>query len=513
VPRQRSWTLGQKLVLSFAGMAVMAAIVGGTGWWAGRALNGGVERLAGVSGRAMQLAGEIRFLVADLQARERLVVIASAKQDAAVMTAEVDAIGRSAARLSTAVAEIEQIDSLDEVRAKTRGLNTAVGAWAGQWDKTRAMATTFDAMGASDSTEAGRQFGDTARALAVDIQAIEERAFTDDRMRAAAVYAGARLILGGSLLITAVFAIGICLFVRRSVATLAGSSGQLRLGADEVLDTARQVALSAQQLSRGVSQQAASLEETSASMEEMSSMTRRNADHSHEAARLMATAESAVAKANDTLGEMTTSMANIKESSRQVAKIIKTIDEIAFQTNILALNAAVEAARAGEAGMGFAVVADEVRNLAQRSAQAARDTTGLIEESIARSDRGTARVERVAVAITDITQSVAAVKSLIDQVSEASREQANGFQQVSQALAQMEQATQVNASTAEQSSQTGDQLRHQAQNSMAAVQQLESLVGGTAAATAGGAVEAGGAAEATPEPKAGVVRAFLKKAS
>jgi methyl-accepting chemotaxis protein len=508
VVRQRSWTLGQKLILSFAGMAVMAIIVGLTGWWAGSALNGGVERLAGVSGRAMQLAGEIRFLVADLQARERLVVIAAAKQDAAVMKAEVEAIGQSASRLQKAVTGIEQTNTSDEVAAKTRGLNTAVAAWAKQWDKTRELAMSFDAMGASDATEAGRGFGDTARALAVDIQAIEEQAFTADRTRAASVYAGARLFLGTSLLITALFAIGICLFVRRSVTTLSGSAGQLRTGADEVLETSRQVALAAQQLSRGVSQQAASLEETSASMEEMASMTRRNADHSHEAARLMGTAETAVAKANETLAEMTTSMTNIKESSRKVAKIIKTIDEIAFQTNILALNAAVEAARAGEAGMGFAVVADEVRNLAQRSAQAAKDTTDLIEESIARSDRGAARVERVAASIDDITHSVSSVKSLIDQVSEASREQANGFQQVSQALTQMEQATQVNASTAEQSSATGEQLRHQAQNSMAAVQQLETLVGGEADATP--PVEA---VAAPPQPAAGVVRAFMRRAS
>jgi len=482
-------------------MAALAVVVGITGWWAGSALNGGVEHLAGVSGRAMQLAGEVRFLVADLQARERLVVIAAAKQDTAVMTAEVDAIAKAATQLSTAVAGIGQINTLDEVTIKTRGLNAAVASWAAQWEKTREMAISFDAMGASDSTEAGRKFGDTARALAVDIQAIEEQAFADDRARAAAVYVRARVILGASLIATALFAVGICLFVRRSVTTLAGSAGQLRTGADEVLETSRQVAQAAQQLSQGVSQQAASLEETSASMEQMASMTRRNADHSHEAARLMITAESAVHRANDTLGEMTTSMANIKESSRQVAKIIKTIDEIAFQTNILALNAAVEAARAGEAGMGFAVVADEVRNLAQRSAQAARDTTNLIEESIARSDRGTARVERVATSIVDITSSVAAVKTLIDQVSDASREQANGFQQVSQALAQMEQATQVNASTAEQGSLTGERLRQQAQDAMAAVQQLDQLVGGSVTATA------------EPQPMATAKRAVLQRAA
>src|SRR5437762_5567743 len=165
-----------------------------------------------------------------------------------------------------------------------------------------------------------------------------------------------------------------------------------------------------------------------------------------------------VAEANATLAEMMTSMREIGASSGKISKIIKVIDEIAFQTNILALNAAVEAARAGEAGMGFAVVADEVRNLAQRSAHAAKDTAALIEESIARSDRGALRVEKVSSSMQEITNSVVKVKSLIDHVSEASRQQAHGFEQVSQALGQMEQMTQNNASSAEASATAGEAL-------------------------------------------------------
>jgi methyl-accepting chemotaxis protein len=230
-------------------------------------------------------------------------------------------------------------------------------------------------------------------------------------------------------------------------------------------------------LSHGASEQAASLEETSASMIEMASMTRQNAEHSHAAATLMNEVDARVQGSNQALGDMVASMASIRESSQQVAKIIKAIDEIAFQTNILALNAAVEAARAGEAGMGFAVVADEVRNLAQRSAQAARDTTALIEQSIAKAERGNAKVQQVATAISGITDSVTKVKGLVEEVSVASRHQAQGIDQVSQAISQMERVTQTTAATAEESAAASEELTAQAEEAMGILDRLEQLVG------------------------------------
>ena len=176
-------------------------------------------------------------------------------------------------------------------------------------------------------------------------------------------------------------------------------------------------------------------------------------------------------------------MSEIKSSSDKISKIIKTIDEIAFQTNILALNAAVEAARAGEAGMGFAVVADEVRSLAQRCAQAAQDTAGLIEESIAKSNDGKTKVDQVAVAIRSITEQAAKIKTLVDEVSLGSQEQARGIEQVAKAVSQMEQVTQKSAASAEEGASAGEELTAQSETLKEIVGRLTAMVGEEQAAT------------------------------
>jgi methyl-accepting chemotaxis protein len=232
-------------------------------------------------------------------------------------------------------------------------------------------------------------------------------------------------------------------------------------------------------LAQGSSEQAASLEETSASSEQITAMTRKNAENSATAATLMTDVDQRVIEGNRTLGEMVQSMQEITGSSDKISKIIKVIDEIAFQTNILALNAAVEAARAGEAGMGFAVVADEVRSLAQRSAQAAKDTSALIAESIAKSNQGSTRLERVAEVIRAITESTVKVKTLVDEVNLGSQEQARGIEQISKAIAQMDQVTQGTAASAEEGASASQQLSAQAEAMGHAVRKLSRMVGDT----------------------------------
>lgn len=274
--------------------------------------------------------------------------------------------------------------------------------------------------------------------------------------------------------------VGVLIFgvIRRINSQLRELAGDLAAGSEQTANAASQVSSSSQALAQGASEQAASLEETSSSTEEISSMTQRNADNSKESAKFMVSMTSRIGEGNLKLNDMVASMQEINGSSSKISKIIKTIDDIAFQTNILALNAAVEAARAGEAGMGFAVVADEVRNLAQRCAQAARETASLIEDSVSKSKDGTNKLNDVAKAIGAITSDADNVKTLVEEVSLGSHEQAKGLEQISKAISQMELLTQKTAASAEESAAAGEQLSAQSETLLGFADRLAMLVGG-----------------------------------
>jgi len=256
---------------------------------------------------------------------------------------------------------------------------------------------------------------------------------------------------------------------------LAQSLGE---GSEQVTAAASQVSSSSQSLAEGASEQAASLEETSSSLEEMASMTKRNAENAQKANDLAKQARAAADKGTCDMQTMNAAMDAIKVSSDDIAKIIKTIDEIAFQTNILALNAAVEAARAGEAGMGFAVVADEVRNLAQRSAQAAKETAGKIEGAITKTAQGVGISKQVAETLLEIATKARQVDELVAEVAGASREQTQGITQVNTAVGQMDKVTQSNAANAEESAAAAQELNAQAITMKDSVTELLRLVGG-----------------------------------
>jgi methyl-accepting chemotaxis protein len=280
-------------------------------------------------------------------------------------------------------------------------------------------------------------------------------------------------------------AVGIAFVIGRSITRpLAAIGSELGHGARDVMSTAGVVSQSAQAIAHAASGQTTSLEQTSASLEEIAAMTRANAEQSVRAATLMQETRALVDGSNEMLDQMVESMKGIRQSSDQVSRIMKAIDEIAFQTNLLALNAAVEAARAGEAGMGFAVVADEVRSLAQRSAEAARSTAGLIEDSIHKTQQGSRNVEQVAARVGAITDAVRKVKTIVDQVSEASRQQSEGIDQVTQAVAHIQSGTQRTAASAEESAAASTQLAGQADLTLSKIAHLEEMLTGSRRGTA-----------------------------
>jgi methyl-accepting chemotaxis protein len=253
---------------------------------------------------------------------------------------------------------------------------------------------------------------------------------------------------------------------------------ELTSGAEQVAAASGQVSAASQSAAQGASEQASSLEETSSALEEMASMGKTNADNAGKANTLMSETTQIVDQGQKVMGQTSDAMERINEASGKIAKIIKVIEEIAFQTNLLALNAAVEAARAGEHGKGFAVVADEVRNLAQRSAQAANETAQLIQDTIERVKKGSALNEELGQSFGKVNESARQVASLVEQISSASQEQAKGIDQVNAAMGQMDQVVQQSAAGAEESASASEELSSQAQVLRQTVDQLAALVGG-----------------------------------
>ncbi len=285
--------------------------------------------------------------------------------------------------------------------------------------------------------------------------------------------------LGGGLFL-AVTVLSVFFFARSLSRPIGRVVDLVHAGSEEVAAAASQVSSSSQNLAAGASEQAASIQETSASLEEISSMTKQNAAHAAQANGLVAEANEIIERANRSMAQLIEAMREISSSSLETQKIVKTIDEIAFQTNLLALNAAVEAARAGEAGAGFAVVADEVRNLAIRAAEAARNTSSLIEGSVKRIQDGTGLVDSTHTAFAEVAQSARKIADLVAEINAASNEQAQGVDQINKAVSEMDKVVQQNAATAEESASASEELNAQAEQMKAAIAELVAIIGGNA---------------------------------
>lgn len=334
-----------------------------------------------------------------------------------------------------------------------------------------------------------------------DVIAANRRAAADSSRQADSNSTRSMTLSTVGMLVGFILALALGIFLAASTTrALKRVVASLTDGARQLASASSQVASASQEMAQGSSEQAASLEESSASLEEMASMTRQNAENATQAQAVARQTTECAAAGEESMVRMTHAIDRIKESAVETAKILKTIDEIAFQTNLLALNAAVEAARAGEAGKGFAVVADEVRNLARRSADSARNTASLIEGAQRNADAGVAATSEVVRSLAGIRGNAANVTTLIGEIAVASKEQTQGIEQVNKAVAEMDKVVQRNAANAEETASASEGLSSQARELELTVGRLEELVG---ASTAGKGKSGGARPAQTGDLKSG----------
>ncbi len=471
-------SLTGKLLGGFGVMlALLLLLIGGT-LMVTRDLNLDLDRAANVTARKQYLAGKVNAAASSMASFERATVLSAVLGEKGRSDEYPDKFQACAAELQKGMRGLHQLAESQETAALLERLDQQAAA-------------VMDAHGefrrAMGNQQMDAALGIFAQKLQPQLEEIGRQASSlvdqQNRDLAAASAASAEKSVraiwtaGGLILIALAVGCGVFLLVRQASSSLRRLAARMSENAEEVANAASQVSGAGHSLAQGASEQAASLEETSASTDEIASITRKNADNALQVAGLTQQSEQGAGEVNQTLDRMVEKMKEIGASSNKIARIIKVIDEIAFQTNILALNAAVEAARAGEAGLGFAVVADEVRNLAQRCAQAARDTAGLIEESIETSRDGNTRLDQMAGAVRAMTGNSVLVKSLVDEVNLGSQEQARGMDQIARAVLQMQTVTQKNAAAAQQSASAGTELNAHADALRALVLEMRDMVG------------------------------------
>jgi len=479
----KKWTITKRIATGFAILVTLSAIMGGMAWDSMRHIEIGANEVSSESVPGLATSAEIMQNLA--QAHLLLVrhVLTTNLDEKHTYETQISAIGETITSL---------LNDFDKTCNSPEEKQLADQMKQARHDYLAARVPVMQLSTAGKNQEALAELQGPARAaynaydeLASKFNAAETKAAVDS---ANIIERGARqskITLGITITIELGMSILLAFLVVRGLNhVLKNVSSSLGQGAEQVASAAGQVSSASQALAQGSGEQAASIEETSSSLEEMASMTKRNSENAQKANDLAKQARQAADKGAADMQSMSTAMQAIKVSSDDIAKIIKTIDEIAFQTNILALNAAVEAARAGEAGMGFAVVADEVRNLAQRSAQAAKETAAKIEGSIGKTAQGVDISTKVAEALNEIVTKARQVDELVAEVAGASREQTQGITQINTAVGQMDKVTQSNAASAEESAAAAEELNAQASMMKQSVGELLQLVGGSHASLA-----------------------------
>jgi methyl-accepting chemotaxis protein/methyl-accepting chemotaxis protein-1 (serine sensor receptor) len=470
-------TVGRKISLVCALLVVFTIMLGAVALVSMSRVETATQAVAGDAMPGVYLIGRAESLAQDVHSAT-LKHIASGKPED--MAQQESVIVQSQQEFREVLKDYGQTITRDRGRELFERIGPAFDRFLAAWEKPRVLSRALKTQEALTmyASEAAPAFAELQKTLTDQVD-FNKASGDEFCQQAASASSTGRFGTWAILLLSVLCGSVLAVFIVRSInRVLVQLVSELSQGAEQVASAASQVSSSSQSLAQGTSEQSASLEETSASSEEINSMARKNTENSREATDLVTQSQQKFVETNQALDQTVVAMGEINTQSGKISKIIKVIDEIAFQTNILALNAAVEAARAGEAGMGFAVVADEVRNLAQRCAQAAKDTAALIEESIVKSNDGKTKVDQVAAAIRAITEESSKVKTLVDEVNLGSQEQARGIEQIGKAISRMEQVTQKTAANAEECASAAEELNAQSETLKDVLARLTLMVGG-----------------------------------
>ncbi|QOY88659.1 HAMP domain-containing methyl-accepting chemotaxis protein [Paludibaculum fermentans] len=478
-------SFGTKINIASGAIVAFLLLLGASAIYTLSDVQGQLERSVNVEARKSELAMQSQTAVTMIEGAQRGLLLGSMTNDAPLVQASSLQMKDSVEKLASALKELEPLLKTDEGKrhqASLSAMSEEVIQKLQQFESS-IRGQRFDEA-TRMQTEYFRGHFDKMRQRVVALVDLQHQFAISSSASAISKASFARMLA----VVVCLLALGVAgmafWVIRNGNRELRQIAVEIGEGADQVASASNQISGSSQSLAQGSSEQAASLQETSASTEEVNAMTRKNAESARSAATETEKADQLLKETDQKLTQMIESMREINTSSEKISKIIRVIDEIAFQTNILALNAAVEAARAGEAGMGFAVVADEVRNLAQRCAQAAKDTSDLIEESIVRSNEGKVRLDEVSSCVSRVVDNASRIRVLANEVNVGSQEQARGIEQITRAVGQMQQVTQSTAASAEESASAGEQMSAQALSLNDSVGRLRLLVGSEGGAVA-----------------------------
>jgi len=475
----RKMSFATKVLGGQATVTLFVLLAGGFAFYVASSLNGLVGKIVSREMAKTTLSADIQsHTQAAIAAQRGMMFSALTGNEAGIGSAQRE-VADHLGLIDRALRELTSLLETEGGRQLVSEMSGTRSEWASDFERQRQMLAEkrFDEA-TKMQTEVFASVSNRLNASSAQLQKQQAQMIESSRQEADDVAARVKG-LSIALLLAAIGVALIALYtVNRGNRSLRQYAADIADGANQVASAAQQVTAASQALAQGSSEQAATLEETSASAEEINSMTQKNAENARSAATETEAADQLLKETTQRLDQMIGSMNEINASSEKISRIIRVIDEIAFQTNILALNAAVEAARAGEAGMGFAVVADEVRSLAQRCAQAAKDTSALIEESIVRSQGGKVRLDEVAECVRKVVDNASRIKILSGEVHVGSQEQARGIEQIAKAVAQMQRVTQSTAASAEESASAGEEMSAQASGLHNAAKLLNELISG-----------------------------------